>query len=342
MITTESELEDRLAEPCRLDIEFMRRLEGDLLILGAGGKMGPSLAKRIGRARSAAGGANSAGRVIAVSRFSSPAERESIAAAGVETIVADLLDRQALERLPDGENVLFLAGRKFGSAGRPDLTWAINTMVPANVARRYAGSRIVAFSTGNVYPFVSRNSGGSVESDATDPRGEYAQSCLGRERIFDYFSREAGLRALILRLNYATDLRYGILPEIARKVMAEEPISLEVGHFNIIWQGDANSFALRALDLCQSPARVLNVTGPEIVSVRETALHFGRRFGKTVRFEGEDRDLALLNRSDECHRLLGQPGIKLDELMEMVAVWVESGGRSLAKPTRFDVTDGRF
>jgi uncharacterized protein YbjT (DUF2867 family) len=336
---TEAELEEYLTRPSAADIEFVARLAGDVLILGAGGKMGPSLAKRVGRARAAAGGT---GRVIAVSRFSDETEREGIAAAGVETIVADLLDREALARLPESENILFLAGRKFGSTDRPDLTWAINTVVPANVGWRYPRARIVAFSTGNVYPLVARATGGSVESDLPDPRGEYAQSCLGRERVFEYFARETGMRAVLFRLNYATDLRYGILPEIARRVRAGEPVSLEVGHFNIIWQGDANSYALRALDLCATPARALNVTGPEIVSVRETALWFGEYFGKEVRFSGIDRDQALLNRAEECHRQLGLPQVGLAELRRMVAEWVEAGGRSLAKPTRFEVTDGRF
>lgn len=339
MITTESELEEALTRPGPADIDFMRRLEGDLLILGAGGKMGPSLAKLAGRARAAAGGT---GRVLAVSRFSAPGERESLAAAGVETIAADLLDRRAVERLPECGNILFLAGRKFGSADRPDLTWAINTMAPANVAWRYPTARIVAFSTGNVYPFVARSSGGSREGDQPAPRGEYAQSCLGRERIFDYFSQETGLRVLLFRLNYATDLRYGILPEIAARVFAGRPVNLTVGHFNIIWQGDANSYALRSLDLCEAPARILNVTGPEIVAVEEVARHFGRRFGREVRFEGVDEDQALLSQADECRRRLGEPAVGLEELLEMVAVWTENGGRRLAKPTRFEVTDGRF
>ena len=339
MSGTESELEERLTRPGRADLDFMRQLEGDLLVLGAGGKMGPSLAKRIGRARREVGGA---GRVIAVSRFSSAEEREALEAAGVETIVADLLDRQAVTALPASRHILFLAGRKFGSTERPDLTWAINTIVPANVATRYPEARVVVFSTGNVYPFVARETGGSRESDATDPRGEYAQSCLGRERVFEYFSHETGLAAVLFRLNYATDLRYGILPEIARRVRDGAPVNLDVGHFNIIWQGDANSYALRALDLATSPASILNVTGPEVVSVRETALYFGRRFGREVRFTGEDQDRALLNNAALCHQQLGAPEVGLTELLEMVGTWVEKGGRRLAKPTRFEVTDGRF
>ena len=339
MITSEDELEERLSRPTASDVEFMARLQGDLLILGAGGKMGPSLAKRAGRARELAGWK---GRVFAVSRFSDLVERAGIEEAGVETISADLLDRSAVERLPEASNILFLAGRKFGSSDRPDLTWAINTIVPANIGFRYRGARVVAFSTGNVYPFVGRSSNGSVETDPPEPSGEYAQSCLGRERVFEHYAREGGLQVLLFRLNYATDLRYGILPEIASKVFTGQAVSLAVGRFNTIWQGDANSYALRALDLCSAPARILNVTGPDVVTVREVALDFGRRFGRPVRFEGDDRDRALLNRADECHRQLGPPEVGLDELLEMVADWVGGGGRSLGKPTRYEVTDGRF
>ncbi|MFN0085978.1 MAG: NAD-dependent epimerase/dehydratase family protein [Blastocatellia bacterium] len=336
---TEEQLEERLSRPSEADVAMMERLPGDVLVLGAGGKMGPSLARRIRRAVEFSGRPR---RVIAVSRFSSREEREALAAAGVETISCDLLDREAVAALPDCENVLFLAGRKFGSSDRADLTWAMNTVAPANAAYRYRSSRIVGFSTGNVYPFVPASSGGSVEADAPEPRGEYAQSCLGRERVFEYFSHEWGTRALLFRLNYATDLRYGVLPEIARGVYESQPVNLGVAHFNILWQGDANSYAMRALELCESPPRILNVTGLEIVSVREAAEFFGRRFGRDVAFQGAGAGMALLNDASLCDRLLGSPEIALDELMELVAVWIERGGRSLAKPTKFQVTDGKF
>ncbi len=338
-IENELQLEDRLSTPNVKDIDLMSRLTGDVAVLGAGGKMGPSLAKLVKRASDAAGMRR---RVFAVSRFSDSGSRVDLENAGVETVSCDLLDRGEVSKLPNCENVLFLAGRKFGSSDRTDLTWIMNTIVPVNVADRYRDSRIVAFSTGNVYPFVDADSIGSIESDEPQPRGEYAQSCLGRERMFEYFSRECGTRCLIFRLNYAVDLRYGTLVDIARKVYEGAEVDLTVGHFNAIWQGDANSYALRSLELCESPPRLLNVTGPEIISVREIAEFFARRFGREAVFCGHESGAALLNNASLCHRLLGDPGVKIDELMEWVAHWVEIGGRSLNKPTKFEVSDGKF
>jgi nucleoside-diphosphate-sugar epimerase len=335
----EEQLESLLSAPNAADIDVMRRLPGDLLLLGAGGKMGPSLARRIKRASQAAGIER---RVIAVSRFSSPQARPELEENGVETIACDLFNRDEVDSLPKCENVLYLAGRKFGSMDRSDLTWAGNTIIPAYVAHRYRDSRIVAFSTGNVYRFVKAASGGSIESDSPDPRGEYAQSCLGRERVFEYFSREYGTRCLIFRLNYAVDLRYGVLVDIARKVYEGTPVDLTVPAFNVIWQGDANSYALRCLELCQSPPRILNVTGPETISTRRAAEFFAARFDCEAVFQGEENDGALLNNASLCHRLLGYPEVTLGELMEMVAHWIEIGGTSLNKPTKFEVTDGRF
>jgi nucleoside-diphosphate-sugar epimerase len=339
MIETERQLEEKLSEPNERDVELMQRLSGDVIVLGAGGKMGPSLARLARRASDAAATTR---RVIAVSRFSAPEARDELENSGVETISCDLLDRDEVAKLPDCENVLFLAGRKFGSSGRSDLTWAMNTVVPANAAYRYRNSRIVAFSTGNVYPFVSVASGGSVETDELQPRGEYAQSCLGRERIFEFFSNEYGTKCLIFRLNYAVDLRYGVLIDIARKVYDGQMVDLTVGYFNTIWQGDANSYALRCLELCESPPRVLNVTGAEIVSVRSAADFYARRFGREVVFRGEASGEALLSDSTLCRQLLGEPEVKSEELMEWVARWVEVGGRSLNKPTKFEVSDGKF
>jgi nucleoside-diphosphate-sugar epimerase len=339
LVETEQQLEERLATPNEKDVELMRRLKGDLIVLGAGGKMGPSLAKLAKRASDEAGGGH---RVIAVSRFSDRQSREDLEAAGVETISCDLLDRDDVAKLPDCENILFLAGRKFGSSDRSDLTWAMNTIVPANVAYRYRDSRIVAFSTGNVYPFVSADSKGAVETDPPQPRGEYAQSCLGRERVFEFFSREYGTKCLIFRLNYAVDLRYGVLVDIARKVYDRREIDLTIGCFNVIWQGDANSYALRALELCESPPRLLNVTGPEILSARAVAEFYARRFGRELIFRGQESDEALLNDAARCRQLLGDPAVDADTLMEWVAHWVEIGGRSLNNPTKYEVSDGRF
>jgi nucleoside-diphosphate-sugar epimerase len=338
-IETEEQLESLLAAPNSRDVDFMRRLEGSILILGAGGKMGPSLAKRAKRAAEEAGIAR---RVVAVSRFASQPSREDLENAGVETIACDLLNREQVGQLPRCENVLFLAGRKFGSTERSDLTWATNTVLPADVARQFSKSRIVVFSTGNVYPFVSPGSGGSVETDSPDPCGEYAQSCLGRERVFEYFSRENGTPCLVYRLNYAVDLRYGTLVDIARNVYAGRPVPISATHVNTIWQGDANSYALRSLELCASPPRMLNVTGPEIVSVHDAAAFFSKRFGKPLAFEGVSSPRVLLNNASLCHSLLGPPEVSLDQLMEWVAHWVECGGRSLGKPTHFEATDGRF
>jgi nucleoside-diphosphate-sugar epimerase len=339
LIESEPQLEDALAAPDAKDVETMRRLSGDIVILGAGGKMGPSLARRIKRTAEAAGVRR---RVIAVSRFSLPRSRDQLESAGIETIHCDLLDWRQLDALPECENVFFLAGRKFGSTERNDLTWAINSYLPGLVANRYCASRIVAFSTGNVYPFIKPDSGGSVESDAPDPCGEYANSCLGRERVFEYFSREHGVRCLIYRLNYAVDLRYGVLVDIARNVYEGNPVNVSVGAFNAIWQGDALSYALRSLELCESPPRILNVTGPEIASTRRVAEFYAQRYGRHAIFAGSESEVALLSNASLCHKSLGSPSVSLVELMEAVAHWVEIGGASLGKPTRFEVTDGRF
>lgn len=338
-LAVESDLEECLSAPSAADIETCRRLQGDIIVLGAAGKMGPSLVHRIVRASDAAGTTR---RVIAVSRYSSPAAREEIERAGGIPISADLLDPAQVAELPDCPNVLFLAGRKFGSADDTALTWAINTMVPAICARRFSSARIVAFSTGNVYPFVPVTSGGSLELDQVEPRGEYAQSCLGRERIFEYFSRHHGTPTVIYRLNYAVDLRYGVLVDIARKVLGGQPIDLTVSHVNAIWQGDANSYALRALEGCTSPARVLNVTGPELLPVVDVAGFFGRHFGVPPIFTGEASGEALLNNASNCHEWLGRPEVSANTLMTAVAHWLQHGGRTLDKPTKFEVTSGKF
>ncbi len=339
MVENEEQLESLLSTPNAADIEAMRRLPGDLVVLGAGGKMGPSLARRIKRASQAAGIER---RVIAISRFSSMQARQELEKNDVETVACDLFDQAEVDTLPACENVLYLAGRKFGSLDRNDLTWVSNTIIPAYVAHHYRDARIVAFSTGNVYRFAKPASGGSIEIDSPDPLGEYAQSCLGRERVFEYFSREFGMQCLIFRLNYAVDLRYGVLVDIARNVYEGNAIDLTVPAFNVVWQGDANSYALRCLELCQSPPRILNVTGPEIVSTRRAAEFFAARFKREAIFRGVESDTALLNNASLCHRLLGYPEVPLGELMEMVAHWIEIGGTSLNKPTKFEVTDGRF
>jgi nucleoside-diphosphate-sugar epimerase len=338
-LSTDGDLEDCLSAPSEADIACCRRLDGDVLILGAGGKMGPSLARRIVRACAAAGVRH---RVMAASRYSSPAARREIESAGAEAVSVDLLDPDAVASLPDCANVLFLAGRKFGSTDDTALTWAINTIVPANVSRRFRDARLVVFSTGNVYGPVSITTAGSRESDPPSPVGEYAQSCLGRERVFEYFSRNFSTPTLIFRLNYAVDLRYGVLVDVARAVKARMPVDRTVSHVNVIWQGDASSYAWRALEGCVSPPRMLNVTGPEILSVSDIAEFFGTRFAVPPVFRGDPCGEALLSDASACHRWLGFPQVSAAELMEAVAVWIERGGRLLEKPTHFEVTDGKF
>jgi nucleoside-diphosphate-sugar epimerase len=335
----EDDLEELLSRPSVRDVAAMSALSGSVVVLGAGGKMGPSLARRVRRAADSAG---TSCRVAAVSRFSSPHVVAELERSGIEVLPCDLLDPRAVDALPPFENVLYLAGMKFGASERPSLTWALNTVVPAHVARRFAGSRIVVFSTGNVYPLRPPAEGGATEREPPAPVGEYAQSCLGRERVFEHFSHERGTPGLLFRLFYAVDLRYGVLVDVARKVHTGQPIDLGVGHANVIWQGDANSYAIRSLALCESPPRPLNVTGPEIVSIREVATAFGQRLGREPRFTGSEGALALLGNTDACRRLLGEPEVSLGELCEWVAAWVEGGGRSLGKPTRYERSDGRF
>jgi dTDP-4-dehydrorhamnose reductase len=338
-LSSETELEDRLSAPSDADIACCRRLDGDMMVLGASGKMGPSLVRRIVRAVEAAGTRR---RVFAVSRFSSQEVRRSLDEIGAVTVAGDLIDPAGVQALPECPFVLFLAGRKFGSTSDTALTWATNTVAPANVARRFSTSRIVVFSTGNVYPFVSVTAKGSRENDSLDPRGEYAQSCLGRERVFDYYSRQQQTPALFFRLNYAVDLRYGVLVDIAHAVKSGQAVDIGVSHFNVIWQGDANSYALRALEGCASPPRVLNVTGPETLSVREVAEYFARRFGVVPQFRGVPTGEALLSEASECHRWLGLPTVPAAALIDAVARWVEIDGRTLGKPTHFETADGRF
>jgi nucleoside-diphosphate-sugar epimerase len=331
-IRTAADLERELSRPSEADIACLERLEGDILLLGASGKMGPSLARL---ARGAADEAGRPRRIFAVSRHPE-------AEAGIEAIPCDLLRREDVERLPECPNILYLAGRKFGCSGNPELTWAINTIVPSLVAERFPRSRFVVFSTGNVYPFRPIADGGSAETDAPAPVGEYAQSCLGRERVFEYYSRRDGLACVLFRLNYAVDLRYGVLVDVARRVWDGEPVDVRVPAFNAIWQRDANSYALRSLEHTASPPRILNVTGAETIAVRDAAEWFARRFGREARFTGEAGATALLSDASACHALLGRPLVGAEELMEMVAAWITSGGALLDKPTHFEVADGRF
>jgi nucleoside-diphosphate-sugar epimerase len=339
ILTNLNDLEEALSRPHAADIEWARRLDGDLLLLGVAGKMGPSLALRARRAIQAAAAGR---RVIGAARFSNPAAREFLESHGVETISADLLDEAALAALPDAPNIIYMAARKFGSTGDEAYTWAMNTYLPGRVAERFRNSRIVAFSSGNVYPLVPVASGGATEQTPPDPVGEYAMSALGRERMFTHFSQRYGTPVAILRLNYAVEMRYGVLLDIGRKVFERQTIDLGMGNVNVIWQGDANSVCLRALEYCASPPFVLNLTGPETLSVRWIAERFGHHFGVEPQFSGQEAPTALLNNAARCHQIFGYPTVGPEDLIEATARWIGMGGPTLDKPTHFEVRDGRF
>jgi hypothetical protein len=338
-INNEAELEERLSRPSDADADALAAMDGDLLILGAGGKMGPSLAKLARRAADKAGVKK---RIIAVARFSDANLPKELAEQRIETITSDLLEPGELEKLPDIPNVIFMAARKFGTAGAEYQTWAMNTYLPGLVACRYRNSRIVAFSTGNVYPLRSASEGGAVESTPTAPVGEYAQSALGRERMFEYGSAKWGTPGVILRLNYAIDLRYGVLLDIGQAVYQRKPVDLRMPLVNIIWQGDANSWCLRSFAHCQSPPLILNITGAETLSVRDIASDFGRRFGIEPQFSSEPGPTALLSNAAKALQLFGEPSVKLPEMIDWVAHWIEQGGAIHGKPTHFQTRDGKF
>ena len=338
-IDDEAHLEDLLSVPSAAAIETLRELPGDVVLLGVAGKMGPTLARRVRRAAEAAGTAR---RVIGVSRFSEAGPEAALQEHGVETIRCDLLDEAAVERLPDAPLVIYMAGRKFGSSGDESLTWAMNTWLPGVVARRYAGSRIAAFSTGNVYGLTRVGHGGSRETDLPSPVGEYAMSCLGRERIFEHASRSRQTPLALLRLNYATEMRYGLLVDLARRIAAGETIDLTMGHANVIWQGDANAMAIASLRHAASPPFVVNLAGPEELSVREVCRALGQRMGLDVTFTGEEAGDALLSNGQRGWDLLGAPTVPLARLLDWTADWVRAGGASLGKPTHFESRDGKF
>jgi nucleoside-diphosphate-sugar epimerase len=339
LIPSVEALDDLLSEPTAAAIQAISRLDGDLLVLGVAGKMGPTLARMAVRAAAAAGVGR---RVIGVARFSDPAVRAKLEQAGVETIRCDLLDEAQLAALPDAPNVVYMPAMKFGSTGQEARTWAMNTLLAGDCARKYRGSRVVVFSTGNVYGLTPVAGGGSRETDPPRPAGEYAMSCLGRERLFEYVSRAHGTRCALIRLNYAADLRYGVLADLARRVWAGEPIDLSMGHFNVVWQADANAMTLAAFDHVASPPFVLNVAGPETLSVRAVCERFGELMGKPPRFTGTEAADALLSNGQPGHRLFGYPRVSADRLIVWVAGWVTSGGPDLGKPTHFEARDGAF
>jgi nucleoside-diphosphate-sugar epimerase len=333
---TEEALEDYMALPSADLVADLARVDGDLMILGVGGKMGPTLARL---ARNAMPRDR---KVIAVARFSEAGVREDLERHGIETISCDLLDREAVGKLPKAANVVFMAGRKFGADGNNPLTWAMNAYVPAIVAEAFARSRIVAFSTACVYPFVPVTSQGAGEDEVLAPPGEYANSCVGRERMFEHFSQQHGTPGRLFRLSYAIDLRYGVLADVAQKVWHGKPVDVTMGHVNVIWQGDANAQALRCLAVATVPTSPLNVSGPETTSIRWLAQEFARRFGKPVEITGQEAPTAWLMNTGEAERLFGYPRVPLSQLVAWVADWIAREQRLYDKPTKFEIRDGKY
>ena len=336
---SEAELEDALSAPSAGLLASLRSVPGDIVVLGAAGKMGPTLARMARRALQAL---DRSDRVIAVSRFSSAKAEQSLNDAGVDTIRANLLDRESVAALPDAPNVIFMAGQKFGTRDAPSSTWAMNVVLPSIAAERYADARIVAFSTGNVYPLSPARDDGSREGDALAPVGEYAMSCLGRERVFEDASARRGTRVAIVRLNYAVDLRYGVLVDIAARVLRGETIDLGMGYVNVIWQGDANDWALRCLAHAAMPPFVVNVTGRETLAVRAIATRLGELLGRAAVFTGTEASDALLSNASLAHSIFGEPSVNTTSLLERVAEWVRAGNPLLGKPTHFEERTGAF
>jgi nucleoside-diphosphate-sugar epimerase len=339
-LSTVEALEEALSRPTPGVVETLRTLGGDVMVLGAGGKMGPTLARMVRRGLDEIG--HQERRVIAVSRFSSPVAAEALQRHGVETIACDLLDCAAVQALPDAPNVIFMAGQKFGTSDAPELTWVMNTLVPAYIAERFANSRIVVFSTGCVYPLMPAEGRGAREDDPLTPPGEYANSCVGRERVFEHFAKTHGTQVVFFRLCYAIDLRYGVLLDVAQKVAQGQPVDVTMGVANVIWQGDANARAIQCLARATAPPVAINVTGTERVSIRALAERFGKRLGKPARIAGTESETAWIWDASLSYEWFGTPTVSLDEMIEATAHWIEQGGATNGKPTHFEVHDGRF
>jgi len=338
-IASEALLEDMLSTPTAEAVKMFSRIEGDIMFLGIGGKIGPTLAKMALRACDQAGVKK---RIYGVSLFESDEQQKQIEDIGIETIHGDLLDIDFIKSLPKAKNVFFLAGMKFGSEENISLTWAVNSYMPALVAEHFKNSNIVAFSTGCVYPLVSIESGGSLETDPPVPVGEYAQSCLGRERMFEYGSKQHHTKTCLIRLNYSVELRYGVLVDIALKVKKQEPIDLSMGYFNVIWQGDVNDVVLRSLEICGSPAKILNITGEDTLSVHEVALEFGKLFNVIPEFVNEEALTALLNNPGQAFQLFGRPKVSTTQIIKWIAHWIGEERETLGKPTHYEVRDGKY
>jgi nucleoside-diphosphate-sugar epimerase len=330
-----AELDDLLCRPSQALIDDLAKIDGDIMILGVAGKMGPTLA---GLAKAALPGR----RVIGVARFSDPSVKAWLEARGIETINCDLLDQAAIAALPKAQNIVFMAGRKFGAEGDLSLTWAMNAHVPALVAQAFPQSRIVAFSTGCVYPFVPVDGKGADENLAPNPPGEYAQSCVGRERMFEYFSRKFQTPGRLVRLNYAIDMRYGVLHDIASKILARQPIDVSLGHVNFIWQGDASAQALRCLAHCDTPTSPINVSGREILAVRDLAKKFSALLDREPIITGTEQPTAWLTDTSQATKLFGLPVVDTNSLIAWTADWVARAMPSLGKPTKYEVRDGRY
>jgi nucleoside-diphosphate-sugar epimerase len=338
-LADEGELDDYLTYPRPELVQFIKSVTGPLVILGAGGKMGPTLAVL---AKRAAERAEHRLKVIAVSRFSEGHSRAWLEARGVKTLSADLLQKRAFRNLPESENIIYLVGLKFGTSQNPALTWAVNTLIPAHVMERYSRARVVALSTGNVYPLMSVHSKGAKETHPLTPLGEYANAAVARERIFEHCSAQNGTRVALLRLSYAIDLRYGVLADIATNILRGKPVSLTTGYFNCIWQGDANEMIIRALGLASAPAGAWNLTGERKHKVRKVAEYFGKVFDVAPSFVGRETGTALLSDTSKLGSVLGEPATAMTAMMRWTAAWVQAGGRSLQKPTHFEVRDGQY
>ena len=328
-------LDDLLCRPSQALIDDLAKVDGDIMILGVAGKMGPTLA---GLAKAALPGR----RVIGVARFSDPSVKDWLQARGIETLNCDLLDETAIKALPKAPNIIFMAGRKFGAEGDLSLTWAMNAHVPALVAQAFPDSRIVAFSTGCVYPFVPVDGNGADENEPPNPPGEYAQSCVGRERMFEYFSRKFATPGRLFRLNYAIDMRYGVLHDIATKILGRKPIDVSLGHVNFIWQGDAAAQALRCLAHCDTPTSPINVSGHEILRVRDLATKLGARLEREPVIVGIEQPTAWLTDASQAVKLFGLPIVDTEQLIAWTADWVARSMPSLGKPTKYEVRDGRY
>ena len=332
-------LEELISRPPAWLVDTFAKIKGDLIILGVAGKMGPSLARMAKRASDAAGTGR---KIIGVARFSKPEQQSALEMHGIETIKADLLSQKQLDALPDAPNIVYMPAMKFGSTGQEALTWAMNTYLAGMCAQRYARSRIVAFSTGNVYGLHPVVLGGATEQSDLDPRGDYAMSCLGRERMFEHFSRVNGTPTALLRLNYSTEMRYGVLVDIAQKVFAGEEVDLSMGVFNAIWQGDANAMSLGCLEHVASPPLVINIVAPELLSVRRVAEEFAALMNRPLRTRGVEATDALFSSGELCQRTFGYPRVPAARMIPWIADWVMRGGASLGKPTHFEARDGKY